>query len=682
MFPPERLRLILSNSILKENAVREVRRLWRFVKRHPKATLITSILVYFLAPVANDWIVALPWSIQRGIGWIFFFAVVGVCAARLLWVRPSDDRPLDLVDESGRESWLRWIVPACCVALGFPLLQHPENHSKSDWDVFLGKFEAMRQTIVYWGQFPWWDPWTRGGFPLAADPQIGAAGIATPLVCALGTTTGLGVATIVCFVLAAEGSRRLASLWFHDPLAATTASLIYTLNGAILVTAASAYHASMWYFSYPWVLYHLFRLERRLADGLWLGFWLAFNVLNGIHYFSVYSMVVGGVVALRVLRARTWPARWRFLAHAVVAVGMFVSLTGWRLATSGAVYRDFPRRSRPYFTSITLPEIPASLLGRAPASIVDAMTAQEFWERANYFGPVVVILVLVSLCRGWRWWHTLTFLCGWLALGGRKWYELSFWLQFFPFFGSMHVVSRWRFMAFLGLALAAGEAIGWLRASPSRMLRQLALLLFALIAFDYVSYGYEILPLAFGVSPSEDQFPGPPVTRGIIQVADSAGYPALVRGYGVIHGLQPLLGYDREAVTARLWRGHPSYVGEYWTDEGPVEPLYWSPNHIILQVRPFQRVYVNQNPGSWWIVNGQPPDLSLRCAETRKMFQPSADSHGRLDLRIQPRGLEQAPWIHLGGAVLLATGVVVARRLPPINPPRAAVPSESTSADG
>ena len=40
------------------------------------------------------------------------------------------------------------------------------------------------------GQFPWWDPACRGGFPLAANPQCGLLGVATPLVLALGTSVG------------------------------------------------------------------------------------------------------------------------------------------------------------------------------------------------------------------------------------------------------------------------------------------------------------------------------------------------------------------------------------------------------------------------------------------------------------------------------------------------------------
>ena len=97
--------------------------------------------------------------------------------------------------------------------------------------------------------------------------------------------------------------------------------------------------------------------------------------------------------------------------------------------------------------------------------------------------------------------------------------------------------------------------------------------------------GYEILPIAFCVAPTEDRFPGPPTTD-IVQVEYALGFPSVLRGYGVVRGYEPLIGYDRWVPTARLWRGHPAYVGESWTAPGPVEPVAWSPNRILFQVGP------------------------------------------------------------------------------------------------
>ena len=152
-------------------------------------------------------------------------------------------------------------------------------------------------------------------------------------------------------------------------------------------------------------------------------------------------------------------------------------------------------------------------------------------------------------------------------------------------------------------------------------------------------------------------FPGPP-TRSVIQVREGSGFAAIQRGYGVIYLQEPLIGYDLTARTARRYRELPGYVGEFWTEGGPVRPDSWSPNRIILQVEPRQSVFINQNPGSWWSVNGHQPFRRYRCAETKRVFAANADALGRLELRIHPRGLERGLVLHIIGFVLI---VVVVR---------------------
>ena len=122
------------------------------------------------------------------------------------------------------------------------MMRNPDGLGFADWDFVLDKFEAVRRTILVWGQFPWWNPWCRGGFPLAAEPQIGAVSMATPLVLALGTSIGLRLAAILCIWIAVEGAYRLAWLWFREPWAAAAAALIYGLNGAVIVEHGRGLH--------------------------------------------------------------------------------------------------------------------------------------------------------------------------------------------------------------------------------------------------------------------------------------------------------------------------------------------------------------------------------------------------------------------------------------------------------
>jgi hypothetical protein len=632
---------------------------WAAARRWPAVAVIVAALLVLVLPLCVDLFYAIPWSVRKVGGWVAFSGLLVACVARLWRIDPGDDAPP--ADTVGVTGWTFLIPPLICAVMAVTYLKGPRHLGAGDWDLYLERYEAVRRTILEWGQFPWWDPWCRGGFPLAAGPHCGVLGIATPLVLALGTSVGMRLAVLACLLIAIEGARRLAWLWFREPRAAVAAGLIYGINGGVLSLSVSGYFLPMSFCSFPWLLYYVFRLDRRPADGAFLGFWLAFNVLNGIYYYSVYSVMILAIVWLRGIRARSGLARTRFLVHTALAAGVLLALAGWRLATTALVYRDFPRHFRSAH-DLTPWTIVKYLLTRPDASALATMEVPEFWDTLWYVGPVVLALAAVSLGRGWRWWHTLSAGCIWLAAGSEAWYHPSYWLAHLPLFTTMHTVVHWRIMATLGFALAAVDVLARWFQGGSTALRRLALAAVVSIAVDYGLLGCQVLPLGFRIAPSESQYPGPP-TSVPVQVGDSLGFAAVERGYGVIHLREPLLGYDQMAQTARLWRGHPNYVGEYWTEAGPLHPRWWSPNRIVLQVGPGQTVSINQNPGSWWLVNGRPAFSDWRCAETKRAFLVQADASGRVELQIRPRGLEVGVMLHLAGFALIGLGLM-GNRLP------------------
>ncbi len=549
-------------------------------------------------------------------------------------------------------------------------MRNPDGLGFADWDFVLDKFEAVRRTILVWHEFPWWNPWCRGGFPLAAEPQIGAVSMATPLVLALGTGIGLRIAAILCVGIAVEGAYRLAWLWFREPWAAAAAALVYGLNGAVSVNTATGYIIAMSYGSLPWLAYHAFRIGEGRAHGCWLGFWMAFTVMNGLQYLSLYAAFFAAAIWVRAIRVQPGGDRAALVRNTLLAVGVFLLIAGWRLATVHAVIREDRREAMTLWD-----EPPAAvfrhLLVRPEPNWPDAITGQHwaaYVSLTSYVGPVVVALALLSVLRGWRWWHTLVAISGWLAIGSTQWYHPSYWLYDWPFIGSAHVVTRWRFLTMLGLGMAAGSMLARWRASRQRNWAAVAVALTMVIAVDLVALAHQQLPLAFCVQPEPRWFPGPEVAE-IVNVGDGMGYPCILRGYGVIRGYEPMLSYRRDAPTLRRAREGPDYRGESWTAEGETRPVHWSPNRLVFQVRPGQQVFINQNPGSWWRANGRRVFPDRRCAEPMLPFAVRADDSGRLELRIDPPGLGTGMSLHLIGAGLL---VATSRRRFPVRADRRA----------
>ena len=364
--------------------------LWKATRRWPAAAIVVAATLIILWPLGVDCYRALPSLVRDAGAWCIFAVFIAVGLHRIWRIEPQDDAPP--ADPPTAYHWTSLVPALVCVAMAIPYLRDPGNLGYGDWDLNLAKYEAVRRTVLEWGEFPWWDPWCRGGFPLAANPQCGVFGIATPLVLALGTSVGMRIAQLGCLLIAIEGARRLALLWFGEPLAAAAAGLIYGINGAVLSQAVCGYHLTMSYCSFPWILYYAFRLDRRRSDGAWLGFWLAFNVLNGINYYNVYAILIAAIVWLRAIRVRVGRARSRYLIHTLLAVSVLLTLAGWRLATTGLVYRDFPR---PYHTRFDLSpwSILMCLITRPRGEDMLRIRFTEYWELLWYIGPV-------ALCAG------------------------------------------------------------------------------------------------------------------------------------------------------------------------------------------------------------------------------------------------------------------------------------------
>lgn len=661
---------------IRARVVRVFKKLTRLIRPwvdpstyRPIVALIVIAVTLFLAPLVNDVVVALffllPNGLRLGLGECGFLLLLGFGVRRLLRVRRGDSWPgfaAFIQADPVTSRWMPWALCAGAVSLAWPIMTNPDGLGFADWDFVLDKYEAARRTILEWGQFPWWNPWCRGGFPLAAEPQIGVESLAMPLVLGLGTTIGLRLAAVLYVMIATAGAYRLGRFWFHEPYGAAVVALVYALNGGVLVHMAQGYIIPMSYCALPWMVYHAFCLGTRTRHALALGFWAAFMLLTGLQYLTLYTLVVVGLILLRAVRVLPPVARRALPRQGVLALGLCLALCGWRIGTVGFVLADDKREQITHWDESIL-AIPHFLLDRPKPdwpTVLPGRHHATYFELNSYVGPVVVSLALLSLAFGWRWWHTLAILCGWLALGSTRFYHPSRWLAYWPLFASAHVVTRWRFVAFLGIGLAAGDVVARLRRSQRPFRRRLALWAVVVIALDFLVLGFQQLPLAFSLRPGPEWYPGPPV-KTIVNVRDGLGFPCTARGYGVIRGYEPMLSYRRDAPTLRLGREYPGYQGEAWTAAGPVEPVFWSPNRILFQVAPNQEVEINQNPGAWWRVNGRFPFAEHPCAEPLVHFIAQADEDGRLDLVIDPRGLELGIELHLVGIALLGAALLVPR---------------------
>ena len=230
------------------------------------------------------------------------------------------------------------------------------------------------------------------------------------------------------------------------------------------------YVLPMSYCSVPWLAYFSFRIGRRFSDGLWLGFWSSFVVMNGIQYMSIYALPLTASIWVRSLRVQPRGRRWDLIVHTLAAIGVFLLICGWRLCTVLLVILDDKRERVTFWDETPLAMLHYLLYRPGPNWTDDFNAAQGsmFGDLSCYVGPLVLVLALLSLASGWRWWHTLTLACFLLAIGSNRWYQPSYWLMDWPFIGSAHVVTRWRILGMLGLGFAVGSVLARWRARRGR----------------------------------------------------------------------------------------------------------------------------------------------------------------------------------------------------------------------
>ena len=187
---------------------------------------------------------------------------------------------------------------------------------------------------------------------------------------------------------------------------------------------------------------------------------------------TLYAGPILAAIWTRAFRVQPPGRRRELHAHTVAALGVCLLLCGWRLSTVLLVLLDDKRERATTWDESPLAALHYLLSRPAPnwPEVLPGEFHHVYLDLSCYVGPVVVVLGLASLLFGWRWWHVLSILCAWLAMGSLRWYHPSYWLMEWPFFGSAHSVPRWRIVALLGLGLAAGSVLARWRRSDLRAL--------------------------------------------------------------------------------------------------------------------------------------------------------------------------------------------------------------------
>lgn len=531
-------------------------------------------------------------------------------------------------------------LPVVVFLFKFSFLYRNGIFRGEDWDYFAQSYEAARQSIVNYHQFPWWNPWMNGGQPLFANPQFGLFSVQMPLVLIFGTVPGLHYSIFIYFVLGFWGMYLLLQrLGSANKIITVLLSYIWLFSSFTAWHLAGGQLTFAVYLLAPWALLTALNIHKKWG-WLWFGLVASLMIQTAMHYLTIQVLVVCALIAaIQVGRQiyrrhlKSLKAILPLLKPYLYSFLIILALCGIRLAYTLQFTKHYPRLSE-LDPPQTLKLFVASLTSRGsvdPSTLMPPGALAYGWsEYANYIGIITLGLFVYLAVRRFMRVRAMTLgewtilaallLAGLLTFGAFASFSPFSLLHNLPVFNQMRVPSR--FIGWVGLGI-----ILFLIKLPKKPLVYALLTISAIDVFivSYPIFNYPQKPYQatysnrhfeqyefFQTDPSLGQV-------NIINLQNFRLLRATQNNYGEVYGYEPILN-----------------VGEYYflpgTDRCGINKgcdfvltnnamvTNWSPHKISLKRTGAGPIRLNMNPGKVWKANNKTLFPDYKVLELKKEF--------------------------------------------------------------
>ncbi|MBQ4107150.1 MAG: hypothetical protein IJC73_06175 [Lentisphaeria bacterium] len=559
-----------------------------------------------------------------------------------------------------------WPVAGAIVALAALPLFRPDWYLTADADVFSAWYEAVRRTLLENGEFPFWNPWSHGGVPLFANPQVAVLGLETLTTILTGAWMGWRAAAFGYLLAGAVGMYLLTGDWVRETAARVWGAVLFAANGAWALHLAMGHPVFCGLLLLPYLIWLIRRMDRdwRYAAGAGAVLGMMFN--HSLHYGSLMAgltaAAVGGMVWWRNRR------QWRFIGAVCVAAAGMLAVGGYRLVVTLDYLRHFPRETDLRMT-VTVPALLRALMEPFVPAGTEAFMAPrgDIWhwhELGCYTGVLAIFFFFFSLRRGVRSWHWGAVAAILLMMDSASpWMPGYYFRQCWPF-TSFLMITRWRLLLIFCLAIGAAAGLdGWTMKKRWKWLI-VAVSSLMLTANFWRTCLFEPMPRGSEAQVMQvfEGLPPQPEIR-TVNLGDASAYVLVARNYAEINAYEPQLGYVHDFLPARRPVGHPEYRGECFAIAGDAVWHRRTPNRIAFAVTsPEAVIGINQNPGSYWRDRGGERLFlaGFREFEDTLPFELTAPA-GDYELLLRPPLHEAGLAVSLAGWIGLAAALLVER---------------------
>lgn len=539
-----------------------------------------------------------------------------------------------------------------------------------DFSFFAQAYEAIRQSILEYHQFPWWNPWISGGIPLYANPQMGVFSIQTIFVLFFGASIGLKLAIAFYTVAGYASMQLLLRKYFKVEYRMAILLSLAWIFCSFFVAHLPPHFTFVWYMLTPLYVY-LALTVKDWKSGLVLGGALAVMALSAVHnpFFHI-TLIISVIIGIRfiLLFVRKRPLK-AFLLAMAAAAGLFILIAGHRVIMVVQNVKQFPRvvpdpaadplvsvmglvwpfslahnQSIP-FQAFPAPygfgEVSATIgMGALAAALLSVLflaykrTALKAFVQQFRIPLIVLAAALVCLSLGFGALHSLTP------------YNV---LKHVPVFGEMRVSSRW--FVFFNMALLIFIGIVASRAPRKSFFKLTAycLVTLSVIQLFVLNVGYQNYILGRDiVQPIKDSksytftqtsmFGTLPKLPDGTKLPNDGSMPHFYREYeatlfntGTLQANDALVDLNTKA-TPRC--AYEKGCGLVLSNNAKVKS--WTPNKIVLERTGKGRIKMNINNSSYYLVNGK-RNSDVRVAEPYIDFYISQpDSVKTITIEVKP----------------------------------------------
>lgn len=514
-----------------------------------------------------------------------------------------------------------------------PLLNNIAWWGRTDWDQFTFLNAVPRETLLRYGQFPLWNPWSNGGNTILAMPHSAFLSPQFLFVLLYGPVIGVKLQWIAAVFAGMLGMYLLARHLRLEPVSRCLPPLVFMLSSLYTLHLREGHLEWTSMGVLPWTFWFFLRSAAERKFLAWTAVSLALMIYSGgVYVFAATTVFLGAYALAAAARERRAAP---VLALAAVLGSTFL-LSSVKLVPMLELLKESPRPTKDEgrLEAILLPKL---LLLRDQNGLYEnradlpARLGLRWWDREGfhefgaYVGAVPLLLALAGLYAFWNEQRPLAvagLLCLWISMGRTAWF-VDVWalLHRLPIYRSLQVPSRFLMIVLFCVALFAGWGLSLVEKGAKDARRGwVVVAVLLLVGLDLLAVDRPIAAGAFTVRPvpiardAAFRQGGADFGSYLRLGSNSAMYPALLANRGTVRSYD-IVGVTRGAVRSF---GEPGYRGEAFLASGkPAAISYFSPNKVVVDAEPAGEDFVvlNQNFHRGWRVGSW---LSSRPAVNRE----------------------------------------------------------------